>query len=578
MVQPSQTSLLRTGAESAAAALDRLGFLKLRFQRAGAVRVLCYHGVCADALADAPWTPAYFVSASQFASHLAVAAQFGPFAFLPDVIESLARGEEVPAGVAITFDDVAACTFEHARPVLNKHGIRASFFISSGFATSGRLFAADVVRLLQAYPAWAPHAADVGLAELLAAPEAHKRMPTARLRELLEHAEAAVRARAAPEIVNALRCLNWAEIRSLADDGHEIGGHTADHAILGVESAEVRRAQIEHCLDTIARELGRRPVGFAYPNGGPGDFDASDAAILRHAGVRYAVSTRCGAIEPGADVFNWPRVCVGRRHTGAKVALELSGLLDTRRRRQQGWAADRVKIPRTGDTAPSMSDVADPAGMRAEEYARLEELLAAQRPRRTLEIGMASGGSALRICRHLQAQGGERHTAVDPFQSDPAGWDGQGIRRVAQAGLAAYLEVIEAPDYLALPKLLDAGAAFDFVLIDGWHSFDHTLLDVFYADLLLTPGGVLAIHDTGWPAVYKACRFLETHKAYTRIGPPISVIRTSLAARLTRRVGQVLRGPKAMADARARRASWFALAAYRKEASRQVPNDFYAPF
>ena len=229
-------------------------------------------------------------------------------------------------------------------------------------------------------------------------------------------------------------------------------------------------------------------------------------------------------------------------------------------------------------TDPGNCSVKAREGMRSEEYAALERLLRDVRPRTTLEIGMATGGSSIEICKTLRDVGGETHVAIDPYQSDPGGWNNQGINNVKAAGFDGLLEPIADFDYLALPKLVEQGRRFDFVLIDGWHSFDYTLVDLFYADLLLNVDGVVAIHDTGWPAVHRACRFLETHKPYDLVSPPPSVIVKPLLGRLGRRVGQVLRGPATMRQAHERRRVWFSLAAYRKRADHQVGNDWYAKF
>lgn len=216
--------------------------------------------------------------------------------------------------------------------------------------------------------------------------------------------------------------------------------------------------------------------------------------------------------------------------------------------------------------------------MRDEEYDVLDGLVRSVRPQRTLEIGLANGTSAVVICRALRESGGGKHVAIDPYQSDPAHWDSRGLERVHQAGLADFFELIEDFDYLVLPRLLAEGRSFDFILIDGWHSFDYTLLDLFYADHLLEVGGVIVLHDTGCPAVWKACRFLETHKPYDLVSPPIGVIIPSLTGRALRRARQFLGGRKAMSDARQRRTEWFSLAAYRKLESRQVPSEFFVPF
>lgn len=219
-----------------------------------------------------------------------------------------------------------------------------------------------------------------------------------------------------------------------------------------------------------------------------------------------------------------------------------------------------------------------PASMRPEEYATLQGLLERFRPARTLEIGMANGESTVCICRFLSRNGGGKHVAIDPFESAPDGWAGRGLERVRREGLEPYLEMIEDFDYLALPRLVAAKSTFDFVLIDGWHSFDYTLIDLFYADLLLCPGGVVAIHDSGWPSVHKALRFLETHKPYDRLSPAPAVHIQPLAGRVLRRIRQLLGGPRVLAEAKSRRTEWHSLSAYRKRQDHQVPDDFFSSF
>jgi predicted O-methyltransferase YrrM len=218
------------------------------------------------------------------------------------------------------------------------------------------------------------------------------------------------------------------------------------------------------------------------------------------------------------------------------------------------------------------------AGMRPQEYERICELLSLVKAKNTLEIGMANGGSAVVIGRYLEGHGGESHTSIDPFQSAKDGWNGQGIAAVREAHLEHLVTVIEDFDYLALPKLVDAEARFDFILLDGWHSFDYTFLDMFYADLLLNVGGILAVHDTGWVPVYRVCKFLESHKPYELIGPPISVHLKHFLPRIQRRMLQALRGINEWSRARSRREEWFSLGAYRKISNQQVPQGFDRPF
>lgn len=216
--------------------------------------------------------------------------------------------------------------------------------------------------------------------------------------------------------------------------------------------------------------------------------------------------------------------------------------------------------------------------MRDEEYQLLDEIVRSEKPHDTLEIGMAHGGSTVVICRALHRLGRGRHVAIDPFQTSDEWWRGTGLARVAANGLDAHLELIEEFDHLALPRLLHDGRRFDLILVDGWHSFDHTMLDFFYADLLLRIGGVVMFHDTCLPSVHRVCRFIETHKPYDPIGPPPIAFAPWPTVRAWRRMMRLATARPTTADIRLRRTRWFTLAAYRKRADRLVPDLFHADF
>ncbi len=132
-----------------------------------------------------------------------------------------------------------------------------------------------------------------------------------------------------------------------------------------------------------------------------------------------------------------------------------------------------------------------------------------------LEVGMAFGISSLAILTALRQNGRGRLISIDPLQSSE--WGGAGMDAVRRSGLRDYHTLIEQTDFKALPSLLEQGTQVEFGYVDGWHTFDYTLLDFFYIDKMLSVGGVVAFNDCGWLSVDRVLRFLKSNRKYAEI-------------------------------------------------------------
>ena len=143
-----------------------------------------------------------------------------------------------------------------------------------------------------------------------------------------------------------------------------------------------------------------------------------------------------------------------------------------------------------------------------------------------LEIGMANGMSALYICQALKENGNGMLFSIDPFQTSQ--WNGMALENLKNAGLSKYSFLLEEKDIHALPKILKfcekeakltkkPTEIFDFIFIDGDHRFDYTLLDFFYASLLLRIGGVIIVDDIRMPAVRDVIKYLRTNYKHFKL-------------------------------------------------------------
>ena len=186
-----------------------------------------------------------------------------------------------------------------------------------------------------------------------------------------------------------------------------------------------------------------------------------------------------------------------------------------------------------------------------------------------IEIGMARGVSSVAILSALRSDG--RLTSIDPFQLVPSGYGSAGVEAVRSAGFADRHTLLAEPDYVALPALLRGQRRFDFIFIDGYHSFDYTMLDFFYADLLLRVGGIVVFHDSNRSQVFRVCSFVAQDKPYRRLGPPLALRYRGLVKRAGRRVGYALSGRSR--EFGERRTRWKSLAAFVKEDDRMAPEE-----
>ena len=101
------------------------------------VVVLVYHRV-AKARSD-PWSLA--VTPEHFAEHLEALRQHAVPLRLQQLSRALAKGATLPGrSVVVTFDDGYADNLHNAKPLLERYGIPATIFLTSGFIGSGNGF------------------------------------------------------------------------------------------------------------------------------------------------------------------------------------------------------------------------------------------------------------------------------------------------------------------------------------------------------------------------------------------------------------------------------------------------------
>ncbi|MHC5905278.1 polysaccharide deacetylase family protein [Streptomyces sp. S6] len=227
------------------------------------VPILMYHAVAAEPN-DA--TRELSVSPEAFAEQMELIAEKG---LTPLTTAALAAhwraGHPLPPRpVLITFDDGYEGVHRHALPVLSRLGFPATLFVSTG---------------------WIRGAYDTGGA-----------LDT---------------------------MLDWAQIRELADEGVEIGGHSHSHPQLDQLDDRALNTELARCRDLVADELGALPVSFAYPYGYS---SRRVREAVRANGFAQALAVGNSLARRTQGPYALHRVTVRRRTTTA----DFTGLLDGR--------------------------------------------------------------------------------------------------------------------------------------------------------------------------------------------------------------------------------------------------------
>lgn len=105
------------------------------------------------------------------------------------------------------------------------------------------------------------------------------------------------------------RFMTPCQVAELADLGHEIGAHSVSHVRLTNLPASRARMEIEESKRSLEQLTGAAVESFSFPYGA---HDALRAEMVRNAGFARAVTTVESHVREGVDPFRLPRVAVTR--------------------------------------------------------------------------------------------------------------------------------------------------------------------------------------------------------------------------------------------------------------------------
>ncbi|CAN5457799.1 polysaccharide deacetylase family protein [soil metagenome] len=311
----------------------------LRGVKTPRILMLLYHRV-----SDLPSDPQLLsVRPAHFEQHLQVLQKKYRALKSSQLVETDTSQKVSTNSIVVTFDDGYADNLTHALPLLEKHEIPATVFVTTGIVQERKLFwwdelaritlgAHDVAKSLELqldkFQSWTFDQINDWSVQcstdwnLLCEQDPTSRHKLYRdVSHFLRGASEGERAR----VLQNLR--EWASLIATVDsdcnaltadeltklgaaDMIEIGSHTMHHPVLSALSASAQEAELRDSKLYLESLLGCEVQGFAYPYGTKSDYTSETTTLVKKVGYKSACSNIAEAIWAGTDSFQLPRLLV----------------------------------------------------------------------------------------------------------------------------------------------------------------------------------------------------------------------------------------------------------------------------
>jgi len=249
-----------------------------------------------------------------------------------------------PYSLVVTFDDGYRNNLTHALPILRRHGVPATLFLSTGHVEHRRPFWFDRLD----YAIQQAPSGDYTL--LVAETPIHftdSERPSLRLAYHRLRATAKASPRDDADTVRELEALaerledeggrrlldvfeqdpwsavaTWGDLKAVEGTDFDLGSHTVDHVRLHLVDTDTIREQLAQSKRMIESRTYRPCRYLCYPNGG---FDARTIALAQDSGYDAALTNIEGNNRRGDDLFTLRRRVFPITANATKLLADLSG-------------------------------------------------------------------------------------------------------------------------------------------------------------------------------------------------------------------------------------------------------------
>lgn len=332
--------MYRTGKQLALFLLSLAGAFRLgrRWSRRRLV-VLTYHRVLPDGWQDSGSRPLDSLFKWEFEWQIAHVVHHYHVATGEEVRAFLAGGSSLPPySVFITFDDGFENNYSEAFPILQRYGISAAFFLTTGLIgqSEAALWFDRLDTVLSSTP-WADvcrwlvhHDVPPAIQDPRQLRLWIKKLSQPHRDHILNELEKDLGSIGLDEEKGlAFKLMTWDQVREMAAQGMTIGSHTVSHQILSSATSEEVQNELVTSRKRVEEETERPCWCFAYPNGTAADFRLSDKEAVRATGYECAFTQVSGFVNTETDRYALPRISMSDSSDNGIFLSRLTGVHHT---------------------------------------------------------------------------------------------------------------------------------------------------------------------------------------------------------------------------------------------------------
>ncbi|MBL8362820.1 MAG: polysaccharide deacetylase family protein [Rubrivivax sp.] len=235
-----------------------------------------------------------------------------------EAVHRLRAGTLPERALAITFDDGYADNHEVALPILSRHGLPATFFVTTDYLGGGVMWNDRITEAIRRTDQADLDPASLGIAGLRRlgiADLPQRRFALQALISAVKYLESDARMAAVEKIEHACGgnppgplMMQPEQVVALNRAGMLIGAHTKSHPILARLDIEQAGEEIAGSRRVLEELLGVPVRTFAYPNGRPNeDYGPEAVGLVAEAGFEAACTTARGTADASTSPLEIPR-------------------------------------------------------------------------------------------------------------------------------------------------------------------------------------------------------------------------------------------------------------------------------